>query len=120
MQSAKVNDYVTSAQYYKKAAEYGHPGAQNNLGNQYKNGRGVNKDPNEAVRLFTLSAEQGSVFGMRNLASCYLDGIGTDADFDLAVDWLETAAEQKDNLACAMLAKAYDNWNHKDEEKRIF
>lgn len=43
LQSAKVNDYVTSAQYYKKVAEYGHPGAQNNLGNQYKNGRGVNQ-----------------------------------------------------------------------------
>ena len=120
LQSAKANDYVTAAQYYKRAAEYGHPGAQNNLGNLYKNGRGVDKNPQEAVRLFTLSAKQGSVFGMRNLASCYMDGIGVNADFDLAVDWLETAAEQKDNLACAMLAKAYDNWNHKDEEKKIF
>lgn len=120
LQSAKANDYVTAAKYYKQALEYGHPGAQNNLGNQYKNGRGVNKDPQEAVRLFTLSAKQGNVFGMRNLATCYMDGIGVDADFDLAIDWLETAAEQKDNLACAMLAKAYDNWNHKDEEKKIF
>ena len=120
LQCAKNNDMVGAANYYRQSADMGHPGAQNNLGNQYKNGRGVNKDPQEAVRLFTLSARQGNVFGMRNLASCYLDGIGADADFDLAVDWLETAAEQKDNLACAMLAKAYDKWNHRDEEKKIF
>lgn len=120
LQSAKANDYVAAAQYYKQAAEYGHPGAQNNLGNQYKNGRGVDRNPQEAVRLFEASARQGSVFGMRNLATCYMDGIGVDTDFDLAIDWFETAAEQKDNLACAMLAKAYDNWNHKDEEKMIF
>lgn len=120
IQSAKANDYVTAVQYYRKAAEYGHPGAQNNLGNQYKNGRGVERNLQEAVRLFLESAKQGSVFGMRNLASCYLDGIGTEVNFDLAVDWLETAAEQKDNLACAMLAKAYDSWRHRDDEKKIY
>ncbi len=48
LKSAKANDYVTAAQYYKRAAEYGHPGAQNNLGNQYKNGRGVERNPQEA------------------------------------------------------------------------
>ena len=120
LQSAKANDYVAAAQYYKQAAGYGHPGAQNNLGNLYKNGRGVNRDLQEAVRLFEASARQGSVFGMRNLASCYMDGVGIGKDFDSAVDWLETAAEQKDNLACAMLAKAYGSWNHENEEKRIF
>lgn len=26
LKSAKANDYVTAAQYYKRAAEYGHPG----------------------------------------------------------------------------------------------
>ncbi|WP_461810954.1 tetratricopeptide repeat protein [Faecalimonas sp.] len=117
---AKNNDFTGAAKYYQQSANMGHPGAQNNLGNQYKNGRGVNRDPQEAVRLFTLSAKQGNVFGIRNLASCYLNGVGTDADFDLAVEWLETATEQKDHLACAMLAKAYDNWQHKDEEKKIF
>ena len=120
LQCAQNNDFVGAGNYYRQSADMGHPGAQNNLGNLYENGRGVNKDPQEAVRLFTLSAKQGSVFGMRNLASCYKDGIGTDTDFDLAVDWLETAAEQKDNLACVMLAKAYDRWNHTDEGKKIF
>ncbi len=76
LQCAKNNDMVGAANYYRQSADMSHPGAQNNLGNQYKNGRGVNKDPQEAVRLFTLSARQGNVFGMRNLASCYLDGIG--------------------------------------------
>ena len=40
-------------------------------------------------------------------------------DFDLAIDWLETAAEQKDPLACAQLAKVYDSWQHKNENKKI-
>ena len=120
LQSARNNDYVTATQYYRQAAEYGHPGAQNNLGNLYQSGRGVEKDLQKAVSLFSESAKQGNVYGMRNLASCYLNGIGTESNFDLAIDWLETAAEQKDNLACAMLAKAYDNWQHKDDEKKLY
>lgn len=120
LQSTKVNDFVSAAAYYQQAAELGHSGAQNNLGNLYKTGRGVDRNPQEAVRLFTLSAQQGEVFGMRNLASCYLDGVGIEANFELAVKWLETAAEQNDNLAYAELAKAYDSWQHKDEEKMIY
>lgn len=120
LESTKNKDYVTAAQYYKRAVKYGHPGAQNNLGYQYKKGRGVDKNPQEAVRLFLESARQGNVYGMRNLASCYLEGVGTDADFDLAIEWLETASAKKDGLACAQLAKAYDSWQHRNIEKKIY
>lgn len=83
MQSAKANDFASAVQYYRKAAEYGHPGAQNNLGNLYKNDRGVTKDIHEAVRLYEESARHGDNVGMRNLASCYMDGIGVDGKFIL-------------------------------------
>lgn len=120
LQSAKNNDYFSAAKLYGKAASYGHPGAQNNLANQYKSGRGITKDLSKAFDLFLESAQHGNTVAMRNLSICYMDGSGTEANFDVAVEWLETAADKGDNLACVMLAKTYDNWNHKDEEKKIF
>lgn len=119
LRSSKGKDYVTAAQYYGQAVQYGHPGAQNNLANLYINGLGVEKNVQEAVRLYEESAKHGNTCGMINLAAYYIDGIGVEENFDLAVDWLETAAAQKDSSACIQLAKAYDNWKHKDEEKKI-
>lgn len=120
LQCAKNNDSIGAAEYYQKAAAHRHPGAQNNLGNMYKAGRGVNRDPQKAFELFLDAATHSNIVAMRNLATCYQEGVGTDADFYAAVAWLMTAVEQRDNLACAMLAKAYDGWQHKDEEKKIY
>lgn len=36
LQCSKNNDMVGAANYYRQSADMGHPGAQNNLGNQYK------------------------------------------------------------------------------------
>ena len=120
LQRFKSNDYFGAAELYKKAAAYGHPGAQNNLGNLYKTGRGVDKDLRKAFESFLESAKHGNIVGMRNVSSFYMNGIGVETDFDTAVEWLETAVEGGDDLACTMLAEAYDNWQHKDEEKKIY
>ena len=120
IQCARGGNYTEAAKYYKQALQYGHPKAQNNLGNLYKVGRGVARDVQEAFRLYMASAQQGNTTAMRNVALCYQDGIGTAADFDQAVAWLMTAAEQKDHYACAALASAYTKWNHKDDEKCLY
>lgn len=119
VQCTRNKDYSKAAALYSQAAAYGHPGAQNNLGNLFQNGNGVKKDLQKAFHLYLDSARHGSLAGMRNVAACYLDGIGTESDFDTAVAWLETAAEQKDRNACIMLVNAYDRWDHRDEEQKI-
>lgn len=120
LQCSENKDYEGAAAYYGKAAAYGHPGAQNNLGYQFANGRGVNKNPQEAFRLYVQAARQGNTFGMRNAANCCLKGIGTDADFDAAIGWLTAAAERKDDLACVKLVNIYGSGNHRDPEKKLY
>ncbi len=45
--------------WYRKAAEQGHAAAQNNLGECYAEGVGVEKDPAQAVVWYRKAAEQG-------------------------------------------------------------
>ena len=52
-------DYSEAVKWYRKAAEQGDAGAQNDLGVCYDNGQGVNKDYTEAVKWYRKAAEQG-------------------------------------------------------------
>lgn len=52
--------------WYKKAAAAGHTVAQNNLGDAYWQGRGIEKDFVEAYKWFELSAERGQENAIRN------------------------------------------------------
>ena len=48
-------------------AARGEANAQNNLGNCYQHGTGVDKDEKEAVRLYKLAADQGDAQAISNL-----------------------------------------------------
>ena len=52
-------DSVEAANWYRKAAEQNHAGAQYNLGSCYFNGRGVAKSYVEAYRWAVLASGQG-------------------------------------------------------------
>lgn len=99
LQCARNNDLNGALEYYRKSAAYGHPGAQNNLGNMYKNSCGVNYDPQEAFRLYLEAAQHGNIVAMRNVADCYMRGLEIASNFDTAIAWLMTAAEQKEKLS---------------------
>ena len=49
---AVVEDHSEAVAWYRKAAEQGDAGAQNNLGFMYDQGKGVKQDFGEAVRLY--------------------------------------------------------------------
>jgi TPR repeat protein len=53
------------------AANAGGAHAQTNLGNLYKNGRGVSKDYTAALELYRKAAKQGHVGAQANLAEMY-------------------------------------------------
>ena len=52
-------------EWFKNAAEMGHPDAQYDLAVCYANGEGTAADPSEAFRWMKLSAENGNVDAMR-------------------------------------------------------
>jgi len=53
--------------WFRRSAEQGHAGGQNNLGRMYETGRGVRRDRVEAVRWYRLAAQQGNELAQENL-----------------------------------------------------
>ena len=93
------------------AAEQGDPDAQALLASVYYNGRGVELDYNEALRLARLAAEQGNVRGQSMLAAAYFQGRGVELDYDEAARWAQLAAEQDESGAQVILGTLYMQGN---------
>jgi uncharacterized protein len=83
-------DAVRAVEWYRRAAERGHPDAQYNLGFMYVLGEGVQADPNEGVQWLRRSADQGDDSAIRLLADLYRNGrYGISADPVEAQLWHE-------------------------------
>ena len=87
-------DVAEAVNWFRKAAEQGHPGGQHELGFRYRYGEGVPQDTKEAVKWFRSAAEQGLAPAQCELGLCYLHGIGVPKDFEKSVEWFRKAAEQ--------------------------
>jgi TPR repeat protein len=55
--------------WFRKAAEQGHAGAQDNLGLRYEHGQGVEQDHGIAAHWYRKAAEQGFAGAQYHLAS---------------------------------------------------
>jgi TPR repeat protein len=80
--------------WYHKAAEQGHAGAQFNLGLIYDRGLGVKQDSAQALEWFRKAAGQGNAGAQFNLGVMYARGVGVKQDSAQALDWYHKAAEQ--------------------------
>jgi len=67
-------DDAEAVAWYRKAAEQGYAGGQNNLGVMYMKGRGIRQDDVEAVAWYRKAAEQGYAGGQNNLGWMYMKG----------------------------------------------
>lgn len=67
-------DMEKAAYWYLQAAEQNHSTAQNNLGQCYEKGNGVEANIREAIKWYRLSAENGNSYGQLNIGDCFRDG----------------------------------------------
>ncbi len=77
-----------------EAAGKGDAKAQNDLGDLYLHGRGVEKNPAEAVKWFQKAARARNAKALTTLGDCYLAGDGVGKDHEEAVRSYHIAAEQ--------------------------
>ena len=61
-------EYEQASEWFKKAAARGYTRAINNLGICHEFGHGVEKDFDEALKLYHEGSEKGHVHSMYNLA----------------------------------------------------
>ncbi len=77
-----------------EAAEAGDIEAQNELGNCYYNGDGVEQDYKKAAYWYGKSAESGNAIPEYNLGLLYEYGDGVEQDSAKAAEWYRKSAEQ--------------------------
>lgn len=87
----------------KAKAEQGDAAAQNNLGQCYFIGKGVDKNDTIAFYWFKESAKNGNHTGQTNLARCLCDGYGTEVNDDEGYKWATKAAVDNKNAAAVNL-----------------
>jgi TPR repeat protein len=100
--------YAEAAPLYREAADGGIPEAQHRLAYMYYNGRGVEKNKEEYVRLNTLAAEQGYGPAEFSLASAYQLGFDVEGSREKAVYWYKRAAEHGNVKAALYIGYYYE------------
>lgn len=100
-------DPVQSAYWFRKAADQGDPGAQNQLGYMYVWGIGVDRDNAQAFRWFSRAAGDGSQQAKLNMAVLYLKGLGVPKDMAIARQLLVELADKRNGRAEDYLGVIY-------------
>jgi len=96
-------NFTKAFELYHRAAELGHAGSYNSLGNAYKNGRGIEMDKRKARHYFELAAMRGDVAARYNLA-CFEAEAG---NFDRALKHWMIAAEHGFKKSLENIKKLY-------------
>ena len=96
-----------AVKWFRKSAEQGNSAGQSNLGEMYRDGRGVTHNDEEAVSWFQRSAEQGDAAGEANLGAMYLKGLGVSQDYGEALKWLKKSADQGNAWGQCALGRMY-------------
>jgi uncharacterized protein len=104
-----TGDYDTAARLMQPLAAADDPEAQLYLGYMYLNGRGVEENPPEGLRLHRRLAEKGYAVAQYSVAVIYQRGRGVDQDFAEAAKWHRAAAEQGNALAQFALGVMHTN-----------
>jgi serine/threonine protein kinase len=103
-----AQEYASAAEWYAKAAERGNASAQAELGRQYQQGLGVQKDLAKAADLYRKAAEQGHSAAQVSLGMMYEDGSGVTRDAAQAVQWYTKSADQNNSLGQTRLGFMYE------------
>ena len=88
----------------RKLAELGHVDQQINMGNYYREGDIVKRNPSAAFCWYIKAAKQGYWLGEVLVADRYFKGDGVKQDYKKAVKWYELAAAHPD--------KEVWDWDH--------
>ncbi len=89
-----ARDYTKALYWYRKAAELGFAGAQNNLAHMYEQGLGLSKNSTEAAKWFRKAAEQQDALAQHALGRMYRNGEGVPQNYEKAAKWIRRSAEQ--------------------------
>ncbi|KAF9090913.1 hypothetical protein BGX29_011225, partial [Mortierella sp. GBA35] len=88
------NDPSKAFEWFLKAAQHGHVGAQENVGIMFYKGQGVSQDYSHAMEWLVKVASQDYARAQHLVGAMYYHGRGVPRDFSVAFEWLLKAADQ--------------------------
>ena len=100
-------DPAEAARWFLKAANFGSPMAQTEIGYLYMRGEGLSRDEQQAFKWFQRAAAADYAPAQYDLAYLLLSGQGTGRDFPAGATWLAQAAHQGFAPAQVNLAVLY-------------
>ncbi len=107
-QSVLPLDPAQAAEWYRRAADKGHAGAQMNLAMMYVDGQGVPRNISQAIAWFEKAADRGDAIAMFSLGSIYETGADRVArNLAKAAAWYHKAAAQENETAQYRLGMLY-------------
>jgi len=118
LKAYEQGSYDEAVRDLRRAAEMGHPKAQNHLAVCYKLGRGVPKNDSSAVKWLHQAAEQGEVDAQYNLGIAYMEGTGVGKNEAKALEWYKKAALQGKVSAQFNLGVYYESGRGVRQDKR--
>lgn len=108
-------DLEAAAAWATRSAGQQFPPGQLLLGNLYKDGQGVRKDPVQALKLIQQAADGGLPDALYELGIAYQQGMGSAASSVKAVQYLTQAANQGHIPAHLALAALFETANQPDK-----
>ena len=87
-------DSGSAVKEYRALAEQGDTAAQTQLAEMYLTGRGVDKDPRQALTWYEQAAQHGNAEAQYSLGNMYFMGEGVPQDDAQAATWYRRAADQ--------------------------
>lgn len=130
----KFNIYLDEEQYNKEldeiewtkakellevAAQNGDALAQRYLGDLYFGGRGVEKNYEEAFKLYNESVSKGYIESSLMVGYSYLNGLGIKKDINKAISFLEIAACNNKVKAQIILGEIYYKGIQRDQDYKL-
>mmetsp|Transcript_16495 Transcript_16495/g.45363 ORF Transcript_16495/g.45363 Transcript_16495/m.45363 type:complete len:430 (+) Transcript_16495:61-1350(+) len=103
------HDPRQGVQLLQRAVDQGLAEAQFHLANCYKEGQGVDDEPNlsMAIRLYKLAARQDHAGAQNNLGNRYYQGQGVHRNLKKALYWCKQAAQQGNEYSMVTVAECY-------------
>lgn len=96
-------DYEKGMTLLHKSADKGNPAAMNYIGIAYKNGNGVTKNLDEALKWYDKGS-RGLLHSSRNIAGIYFDGDGVSQDHKKAMAYYRKSAAKGDTHSMIKIA----------------
>jgi TPR repeat protein len=112
-------DYQQAQELFAKAAAQDCALAENDLGDLYLYGKGVERNAKEAFKWYKQAADRNDAMGQNNVGYMYGRGFGVNKDSSAAQDWYFKSAKQGNPFAQDALGYIYQTGLGLDEDPAL-